>query len=157
MKCKKQDHCYTHIPVTRLLSSRYQDAFVLLVPSCCDKAETSCYRLVTSWMTVTGLLQVVSTRLMQAVSRHRLLYELVVIDLLTCYEAQTISEILEQLVASLLASSTLLLDDNNLFLVNHWEIFTRIICCPSYLINTESVPRLPQTFFTNPSKLRIYN
>jgi hypothetical protein len=29
-----------------LLSSRYQDAFALLVPSCCDKSGTSCYHLV---------------------------------------------------------------------------------------------------------------
>jgi hypothetical protein len=30
--------------VTRLLSSRYQDVFALLVPSCWDKSGTSCYR-----------------------------------------------------------------------------------------------------------------
>jgi hypothetical protein len=46
--------------VTRLLSSRYQDVFALLVPSCCDKSETSCYRLVTRLVTVTNLLQVVA-------------------------------------------------------------------------------------------------
>jgi hypothetical protein len=47
----------------RLLSSRYQDVFALLVPSCCDKSGTSCYHLVTKLMTVTDLLQVVPTRL----------------------------------------------------------------------------------------------
>jgi hypothetical protein len=41
--------------VTRLLSSRYQDVFVLLVPSCCDKSGTSYYHLVTRSMTVTEL------------------------------------------------------------------------------------------------------
>ena len=40
----------------------------------------------------------------------------------TCY-VQTISDLLEQLVASLLPSSTLLQDDNNLFQTfhNNWE------------------------------------
>ena len=47
--------------------------------------------------------------------RNKLLYELVVINLLTTCYVQTISDLLEQLVASLLASSTLLQDDNNLF------------------------------------------
>jgi hypothetical protein len=32
--------------VTRLLSSRYQDVFALLVASCCNKSEASCYHLV---------------------------------------------------------------------------------------------------------------
>jgi hypothetical protein len=74
---------YTHIKtwkllqickqvVTRLLSSRYQDVFALLVLSCCDKSGTSCYHLVTKLMTVTDLLQVVPTRLIQAV-RNKLL------------------------------------------------------------------------------------
>jgi hypothetical protein len=58
--------------ITRLLWSRYQDVFALLVPSCCDKSETSCYHLVTRLMTVTDLLQVVPTRLIQAV-RNKLL------------------------------------------------------------------------------------
>jgi hypothetical protein len=58
--------------VTRLLLSRYQDVFALLVPSCCDKSETSCYHLVTRLMTVTDLLQVVLTRLIQTV-RNKLL------------------------------------------------------------------------------------
>ena len=57
---------------TRLLSSRYQDVFALLVPSCCDKSGTSCYHLVTRLMTVTDLPQVVPTRLIQAV-RNKLL------------------------------------------------------------------------------------
>jgi hypothetical protein len=88
--------------------------FALLVPSCCDKSGTICYHLVTRLMTVTDLLQVVPTRLIQAV-RNKLLYELVVVNLLTTCYVQTISDLLEQLVASLLASSTLLQDDNNLF------------------------------------------
>jgi hypothetical protein len=58
--------------VTKLLSSRYRDVFALLVPSCCDKSGTSCYHLVTRLMTVTDLLQVVPTRLIQAV-RNKLL------------------------------------------------------------------------------------
>jgi ArsR family metal-binding transcriptional regulator len=62
--------------VTRLLSSQYQDVFALLVPSCCDKSGTSCYQFFTKLMTVADLLQVVPTRLMQAV-RNRSCYELV--------------------------------------------------------------------------------
>jgi hypothetical protein len=58
--------------VTRLLSSRYQDVFALFVPSCCDKFGTSCHHLVTRLMTVTDFLQVVPTRLIQAV-RNKLL------------------------------------------------------------------------------------
>jgi hypothetical protein len=54
-------------------SSRYQDVFALLVPSCCDKFGTSCYHLVTRLMMVTDLLQVVPTRLIQAV-RNKLLW-----------------------------------------------------------------------------------
>jgi hypothetical protein len=98
--------------VTRLLSSRYQDVFALLVPSCCDKSGTSCYHLVTRLMTVTDLLQVDPTRLIQVFVTS--CYELDVINLLTTCYVQTISDLLEQLVASLLASSTLLQDDNNL-------------------------------------------
>ncbi len=41
-------------------------------PSCCVKSGTSCYHLVTRLMTVTDLLQVVPTRLIQAV-RNKLL------------------------------------------------------------------------------------
>jgi hypothetical protein len=52
--------------VTRLLSSRYQDVFALLVPSCCDSSGTR-YYLVTRLLTVTDLLQVILTRLIQAV------------------------------------------------------------------------------------------
>ena len=71
-----------------------------------DKSGTSCYHLVTRLMTVTDLLQVVPTRLIQAVRSNKLLT--------TCY-VKTISDLLEQLDVSLLASSTLLQDDNNLF------------------------------------------
>jgi hypothetical protein len=74
---------------------------------------TSCYHLVTRLMTVTDLLQVVPTRLIQAV-RNKLLraccHQLV--NNLLRADDETISDLLEQLVASLLASSTLLQDDN---------------------------------------------
>ena len=117
----RYDNLYTHIKtckllqickqvVTRLLSSRYQDVFALLVPSCCDKSGTSCYHLVTRLLMVIDLLQVVPTRLIQAV-RNKLLraccHQLVINLLTTCY-VQTISDLLKQFVASLLASSTLL-------------------------------------------------
>ena len=70
-----------------LLSSRYQDVFVLLVPSCCDKSGTSCYHLVTRLMTVKDLLQVVPTRLIQAV-RNKLL-RACCHQLVTCRRYQT--------------------------------------------------------------------
>ena len=47
--------------------------FALLVPSCFDKSGTSCYHLVTRLMTVTDLLQVVPTRLIQRAVRNKLL------------------------------------------------------------------------------------
>ena len=110
-------HTYTHIKtrkllqickqvVTRLLSSRYQDVSTLLVPSCCDKSGTSCYRLVTRLMTVTDLLQVVPTRLIQAVC-NKLLQACCHQFVNNLSRADDI-RLLEQLVASLLASSTLL-------------------------------------------------
>jgi hypothetical protein len=40
-----------------------QDLFALLVSSCCDKSETSFITLLSRLMTVTDLLQVVTTRL----------------------------------------------------------------------------------------------
>jgi hypothetical protein len=61
-------------------------------------------------MTVTRL----ATRLIQA-ARNKSLYEFVAINLLTTCYVQTISDLLEQLVATLLASSTLLESDNNSF------------------------------------------
>jgi hypothetical protein len=70
------------------------------------------YHLVTRLMTVTDLQQVVPTRPLQAV-RNKLLYEQSLLSS-TCY-VQTISDLLEQLVVSLLASSTLLQEDNNSF------------------------------------------
>jgi hypothetical protein len=83
--------------------------FALLVASCCDKCGTSCYHLVTRLMTVTDLRQVVPTGLIQAVFVTSC-YELVVINLLTTCYVQTISDLLDQLVASLSASSTLFSD-----------------------------------------------
>jgi hypothetical protein len=85
-----------------------------------DKSGTSCYHLVvTRLMTATGLLRVVPT------SYKPIIYTgcswqvasnfCVAINLLTTCYVQTISDLLEQLVASLLASSTLLQDDSNLF------------------------------------------
>ena len=68
--------------------SQYQDVFPLLLPSCCDKSETSCYHLVTRLMTVTDLLDVAPTRLLQTV--RTCCYELVVINLLTTCYMQTI-------------------------------------------------------------------
>ena len=71
-------HVFTCIPyyspsrLTRLLSSRHQNVFALLVPRCCGKSGKSCYHLVTRLMTITDLLQVVQTRLIQAV-RNKLL------------------------------------------------------------------------------------
>ena len=60
--------------VTRLLSSRYQDVFVLLVSSCCDKVRNKllspCYKV--PLITITELLQVVPTRLIQTV-RNKML------------------------------------------------------------------------------------
>jgi hypothetical protein len=70
--------------VKRLLSSRYQDMFTLFVPSCCDKSGTSCYHFI--------------TKLCYA-------YELAVINLLSY--VHTISDLLEQLVATLLVTSTI--------------------------------------------------
>ena len=72
-KCKRNIRKFIYkYRVCRLLLSRYQDVFALLVPSCCDKSGTSCYHLVTRLMAVTDLLQVVPTRLIQAV-RNKLL------------------------------------------------------------------------------------
>jgi hypothetical protein len=95
--CNQTDYSYTckNVQVvtdllTRLLSSRYQDVFALLVSSCCDKSGTSCYHLVTRLMTVTDLLQVVPTKLIQAV-RNQLLracYQLVNNLLRVCWPHQ---------------------------------------------------------------------
>jgi hypothetical protein len=72
-------------------------------------------------MTLTDLLQVVPTRLIQAV-RDKLL-RACCHKLVETFYVQTISDLLEQLVATLLAWSTLLQDDNNLFQTchNNWE------------------------------------
>jgi hypothetical protein len=120
--------------VTRLLSGQYQDVFALLVPSCCDKSGTSCYHLVTRLMTVTDLLQVVPTRLIQTV-RNKLLRA-------CCH--QLVNNLLRADDIRLVGTTTLLQDDNNLFqtcqqkLLKSCEIFTRAalgfrlgfgICC----------------------------
>jgi hypothetical protein len=78
--CFQFDNKYWHTHknaqvATRLLWSRYQDVFALLVPSCCDKSHgTSCYHLVTRLMTVTDLLYKLfqQQKLIQAV-RNKLL------------------------------------------------------------------------------------
>jgi hypothetical protein len=85
-----------------LLSSWYQGVFALFVPSCCDKSGTSCYHLVTRLMTVTDLLQVVPTRLIQAV-RNKL-------PRACCH--QLVNKLLR---ADDIGVSTSLQDDNNLF------------------------------------------
>jgi hypothetical protein len=97
--------------VTRLLSSRYRVLFALLVPSCCDKSGTSCYHFVTI---STDLLQVVSTRLIQVV-RNKLLRACCHQLVNNLLRADEYIRLVGQLVASLLASSTSLQDDNNLF------------------------------------------
>ncbi len=77
------------------------------------KSGTSCYHLVTRLMTVTDLPQVVPTRLIQAV-RNKVLQACchqLVNNLLRADDIR----LLGTLVASLLASSTMLQDDNNLF------------------------------------------
>ena len=61
--------------------------FALLVPSCCNKSGTSCYHVVTRLMTVTDLLQVVPTRLIQAV--HNKLLRACCHQLVTCRRYQT--------------------------------------------------------------------
>ena len=92
-----------------------------LFPVVVTSLEQVVINLFTRLMMVPDLLQVVPTRLIQVV-RNRSCYELVVINLLTTCCLQTISDLLEQLVASLLASSTLLQDDNNCSrLVINWE------------------------------------
>ena len=83
--------------------------FALLVSSCCDKSGTSCYHILTRLMTVRDLLQVVPTRLIQAV-RNKLLRARV-----CCY--QLVHNLLRaddiRLVGTdLLTSPTLLQDDN---------------------------------------------
>jgi hypothetical protein len=91
--------------------THFVDKFVrtdILLTSLCNtnRLATSCFLFFS--------LQVVPTRL-----TYRLFvtscYELVVINLLTTCYVQTIPDLLEQLVTSLLPSSTLLQDDNNLF------------------------------------------
>ena len=74
----------------KVVRSQNQDVFARLVPSGCDKSETSCFHLITRLMMVTDLLLVVPARLMQAVC----CYELVAINLLTTCYVQTISDLL---------------------------------------------------------------
>jgi hypothetical protein len=80
--------CATEAPILELSNRWYQDVFALLVPSCCDKSGTSCYHPVT-----------------------RLIIRLDLLDLTWLVDNQT-SDLLEQLVASLLLSSTLLQVNN---------------------------------------------
>jgi hypothetical protein len=40
---RRKNNCTSCKLVTSLLSNRYQDAFALLVPSCCDKSGTLIY------------------------------------------------------------------------------------------------------------------
>ena len=66
--------------VTRLLSSRYQDVFTLRTAcsQCCDKFGTS-------WLlTITGLVQVVPIRLIQAVCNKLLRASCPLSDIQTC-------------------------------------------------------------------------
>ena len=92
----------------KVVRSQNQDVFARLVPSGCDKSETSCFHLITRLMMVTDLLLVVPARLMQAVCSK----------LLRACCHQLVNNLLRaddsRLVASVLASSTLLQDDNSL-------------------------------------------
>ena len=90
----------------------------MFVPSYCDKSGTSCYHLVTKLMTVTDLIATScsnKTNTCKLYIRNKLLraccHQLVVLNNLL--HADDIGLVLEQLVTSLLASSTLLPDDNN--------------------------------------------
>jgi hypothetical protein len=102
--------------VTRSLSNRYQDVFALLVPSCnlLRQVWNSCFHLVKRLTDGNRLATSRSNKTSSNTSCSTSRYELVALLPSTCY-VQTISDLLEQLVASLLASSTLLQDDNNLF------------------------------------------
>jgi hypothetical protein len=74
--------------VTRLLLSRYQDVFALLVPSCCvwNKLLSSCYKVDDGNRLATSCSSLFVTSY----------YELVVINLSTPCYVQTISDSLEQ-------------------------------------------------------------
>jgi hypothetical protein len=124
--------------VTRLLSSRYQDVFALLVPSCCDKSETSCYHLVTRLMTVTDLLQVAPARLIHAVRNkllraccHQLVNNLLRADDIrlvgeTCCESVGLINFVtrwQQLVSDLSTTGNKQCEH---ILLTNWEIFTRV-------------------------------
>ena len=78
----------------------------LILSHCVNSRNKLLTHFVTMLVTVTYLLQVVPTRLIQAV-RNKFV-------LTTCC-VQTILKLVEQLVARLLASSALFKDDNNLF------------------------------------------
>jgi hypothetical protein len=97
-----------------------------------NQSGTSCYHLVTRLMTVTDLLRVFLTRLIQAVRNkllraccHQLVNNLLHDILCVCFDVMysgeynvfdvSLSIINIRLVTSLLASSTLLQDGNNLF------------------------------------------
>jgi hypothetical protein len=130
--------------VTRLLSSRYQDVFALLVLSCCDKSGTSCYHLVTRLMTVIDLLQVVATRLIHAV-RNKLLRACCHQLVNNLLRADDIRLVDKQFVASLLASSTLLQNETCQQLGTSsanrscWQAvrFLRVFLTPQYLYSLE--------------------
>ena len=99
--------------VTRLLSSWYQDVFALLVPSCCVKSWTSCYQHVTRLTTVTDLLQIVPTTLIQAVRKRslRACYHQLVNNLLRADDIRFVNW-KNLLRICRVGPSTLLLDDN---------------------------------------------
>ena len=87
-------------------ANRYQDVFALLVPSCCEnKLLSPCYKV------DDGNIFATSCSNKTIISGC---YQLVVINFITTV-MQTISDLLEQLITSLFASSILLQDNNNLF------------------------------------------
>ena len=92
-----------------LLSSRYQEVFALLVPSCCNKSGTrllsSCYKLVNATV---RLSTICFNNTNTGCSLQVCPSLITVINLLTTCYVRTITDLLEQLVSSLLASSTLL-------------------------------------------------
>ena len=91
-----------------MLSSLYHDVLAMLVPSCGAKSGTSCYHLVTRAHDGGNRLATRCSNTTNKV-RNKLLHVGVVMNLLTNCYVQTLPDLLEQLVGSVLAY------DSNLF------------------------------------------
>ena len=91
-----------------MLSSLYHDVLAMLVPSCGAKSGTSCYHLVTRVHDGGNRLATRCSNTTNTV-RNKLLHVVVVMNLLTNCYVQTLPDMLEQLVGSVLAY------DSNLF------------------------------------------